>query len=224
MIGGVVGAGVGIAHDHDAGGDEASGVRPPCGGAPAACGRGRCPWCGRAPAPAPRSTSTGGFGCAERAADEFADAVEVDAEGRLAVRLAGQQVADHRHVVAVDLAEEQRRPAVELLHDRRDLEMRIDRRRIGREPPAARPCGRAPSGSGCRGRRNLTCRCLHCGEGSVIQERSCKLTRSVTMAKASVPPHSCPDCRSSPQPAARSDANFGIKGTPAFVILVRFWI
>ena len=45
---------------------------------------------------------------AERAADEVADAAEVAAERRLDVGLAGQQVADHRHVVAGDLGEQHR--------------------------------------------------------------------------------------------------------------------
>ena len=71
------------------------------------------------------------LGLAERAADEFAHAPEVDAERGLDVVLAGQQVADHRHVVAVHRREQQRRPAVELLHDPGDLEMRIDRRGVG---------------------------------------------------------------------------------------------
>jgi hypothetical protein len=65
-----------------------------------------------------------------------ADAVEIDAEGGLAVRLARQQVSNHRHVVAVDRGEGERWAAVELLHDGRDLEVRIDRRGIGVEPPA----------------------------------------------------------------------------------------
>ena len=71
---------------------------------------------------------------AERAADEFAHAAEVDAEGGLDVGLAGQQIADHRHVVAVDLREQQRRPAVELLHDAGDFEIGIDRRGVGLQP------------------------------------------------------------------------------------------
>ena len=103
VIGRVVGAGVGIAHDHDAGGDEASGVgggvveRRQHAGEIDVLGvdvllRGR-------PLDQHRRLRR-----PERAADEFADAVEVDAERGLAVRLAGQQVADHRHVVAVDRA------------------------------------------------------------------------------------------------------------------------
>ncbi len=72
---------------------------------------------------------------AERAADEFAHAAEVDAEGGFDIGLARQQVSDHRHVVAVDLGEQQRRPAVELLHQAGDLEIRVDRRRIGLQPP-----------------------------------------------------------------------------------------
>ena len=80
---------------------------------------------------------------AERAADELAHAAEVGAEGRLDVGLAGQQVADHRHVVAVDLGKQQRRAAVELLHHAGDFEIGVDRRRVGLQPAAARPC--APS-------------------------------------------------------------------------------
>ena len=137
MIGGVVGAGVGVAHDHDAGGDEAAGVG---GGV------------------VQRRQHAGEVDVlgvdvllrrrllhqhrrlrrAERAADELADAVEVDAEGGLAIVLAGQQVSDHRHVVAVDGGEQERRPAVELLHDGGDFEVRIDRRRVGREPSLLR--------------------------------------------------------------------------------------
>ena len=77
-----------------------------------------------------------GLGIADRAADKVAHAAEVDAEGRLDVILARQQVADHRHVIAVDRGEQQRRPAVELFHQAGDFEMRIDRRAVGRKPPA----------------------------------------------------------------------------------------
>ena len=137
MVGGVVGAGVGVAHDHDPGGDEASGIRR------RVVERGQ----------QAEEIDVAGMdvllrrrllhhhrrqGLAERTADELADAVEVDAESRFAIPLAGQQVSDHRHVVAVDGGEQERRPAVELLHDGRDLEVRIDRRRVGGEPPELR--------------------------------------------------------------------------------------
>ena len=134
MIGGVVGAGVGIAHDHDAGGDEASGIRRRVVERGQHAGEidvlGVDALLRRRLVHDHRR-----FRRAQRAGDEFADAVEVDAEGGLAIGLAGEQVSDHRHAVAVDRGEEQRRPAIELLHDRRDLEVRIGRRRIGREPP-----------------------------------------------------------------------------------------
>ena len=133
MIGRVVDAGVGIAGDHDAGGDIAPGV---VGGVlqrrqhpPDVDVLGVDLLLRRRPLDQHR-----GLRIAERAADELADAAEVGAEGGFDIGLAGQQVADHRHVVAVDLGEQQRRPAVELLHHARDLEMRIDRRGIGLQP------------------------------------------------------------------------------------------
>ena len=137
MIGRVVGAGVGIAHDHDPGGDEAPGIgggmveRRQHAGEVDVLGvdvllRRRLLHQHRR------------LRRAERAADEIADAVEVDAEGGLAIVLAGQQVSDHRHGVAVDGGEQERRPAVELLHDGRNLEVRIDRRRVGGEPSVLR--------------------------------------------------------------------------------------
>ena len=71
---------------------------------------------------------------AQRPADEFAHAPEIDAESGLDVGLAGQQVSDHRHVVAVDLGEQQRRPAVEFLHQPCDFQMRVDRGRERLQP------------------------------------------------------------------------------------------
>ena len=130
VIGRVVDAGVGIAGDDDAGGDVAAGVG---GGVlqrrqhpPEVDVLGVHLLLRRRPLDQHRRLRI-----AERAADELAHAAEVDAEGGLDVGLAGQQVADHRHVVAVDLGEQQRRPAVELLHQAGDLEMRIDRRGVG---------------------------------------------------------------------------------------------
>ena len=127
VIGRVVDAGVGIAGDDDAGGDVAAGVG------------------GGVLQRRQHAAEVDVLGVdlllrrraldqhrrlriAERAADELAHAAEVDAEGRFDIGLAGQQIADHRHVVAVDLGEQQRRPAVELLHQAGDFEMRIDRR------------------------------------------------------------------------------------------------
>ena len=148
VIGRVVDAGVGIAGDDDAGGDVAPGV---VGGV-----------LQRRQHPAEVDVlgvhlllrrraldQHRRLRIAERAADELAHAAEVGAEGGFDVGLAGQQVADHRHVVAVDLGEQQRRPAVELLHQAGDFEMRIDRRRVGLQAGRARPCGRAPSESAC---------------------------------------------------------------------------
>ena len=103
MIGGVVDAGVGIAGDDDAGGDVAAGVG---GGvlqrrqhAAEVDVLGVHLLLRRRPLDQHRRLRL-----AERAADELAHAAEIDAEGRLDVGLAGQQIADHRHVVAVDLA------------------------------------------------------------------------------------------------------------------------
>ena len=103
VIGRVVDAGLGIAHDDDAGGDVAAGI-----------GRGVVQRRQHAAEVDVLGVDVllhrraldqhRRLRSAERAADELADAAEVDAEGRLAVGLAGQQVADHRHVVAVDLA------------------------------------------------------------------------------------------------------------------------
>jgi len=133
MIRSVVGAGVGIPHDHDSGGDVTAGVggrvverRQHAGeidivGMDVLLSRRflhQHRWLRRA----------------ERPAHEFADAVEIDAEGGLAIRLTRQQVSDHGHVVAVDCAEQQRRSAIELLHHGGDLEMWIDRRGVGIEP------------------------------------------------------------------------------------------
>ena len=149
VIRGVVDAGLGITGDHDAGGDVAAGVG---GGVmqrrqhPAEVDvLGVDVLLRRRPLDQHRRLRI-----AQRAADELANAAEIDAERGLDVGLAGQQVADHRHVVAVDLGEQQRRPAVELLHQAGDFEIRIDRRGVGLQAARARPCGRAPSESACR--------------------------------------------------------------------------
>ena len=133
MIGGIVGAAIGVAHDHDPGGDEAAGIRR------GVMERGQHA----------DQIDVAGVDVllrrrllhqhrrlrrAERPPDELADAVEVDAEGGLAIALAGQQVSDDRDIVAIDRGEQQRWSAVESLHDRRNLEARIDRRCIGIEP------------------------------------------------------------------------------------------
>jgi hypothetical protein len=63
---------------------------------------------------------------ADGALDKGADGAEVAPERSLAVELVGQHVADHRHVVAGDVAEQDRGVvAVELLHDGGDLELGI---------------------------------------------------------------------------------------------------
>ena len=136
MIGRVVDAGVGIARDHDAGGDVAAGVG---GGvmqrrqhAAEIDVLGVHLLLRRRALDQHRR-----LGIAERAADEFAHAAEVDAEGGFDIGLARQQVADHRHVVAVDLGEQQRRPAVELLHQAGDFEI------AGRPAPNRSAAGRA---------------------------------------------------------------------------------
>ena len=124
MVGGVVDAGFRIFDDDDAAGDEAPAVR--CGVAQdrqhlfdvevpgmhdllarafrAALGRDRI---------------------AHRARDEAADVAIARAESSLAVGLAAQQVADDRHGVALHLRKHQRLRAVQPLHDRGDLEVRI---------------------------------------------------------------------------------------------------
>ena len=138
----------GSLHDHDAGGDEAAGV----GGGVLQRRQhaGEIDVLGvhvllrRRPLHQHRRLRL-----AERAADELAHAAEVDAEGGFDIGLAGQQVADHRHVVAVDLREQQRRSAVELLHDAGDFEMRDRPARCRSQPARARPCGRALRESGC---------------------------------------------------------------------------
>ena len=133
VIGRVVDAGVGIARDDDAGGDVAAGVvggvlqrrqhlaEIDVAGVHLLLRRRALDQHRR-------------LRIAERAADELAHAAEVDAEGGFDIGLAGQQIADHRHVVAVDLGEQQRRPAVELFHHAGDFEIRIDRRGIGLQP------------------------------------------------------------------------------------------
>ena len=75
---------------------------------------------------------------AKRAANQVADIPEWNAERGLAIGLARQQVADDRHVMADDIAEEERRAAIELLHHAGDLEVRIGRRAIDLQPPALR--------------------------------------------------------------------------------------
>ena len=130
VIGRIVNAGLGISGDHDTGGDIAAGV---VGGV---MQRRQHPpdvdvlgvhvllrW---RPFDQHRRLRL-----AERAADELANAAEVCTERGFDVRLTGQQVADHRHVMAVDLGEQQRRPAVELLHQSGGFEIRIDRRGVG---------------------------------------------------------------------------------------------
>src|SRR5437868_1607029 len=62
----------------------------------------------------------GWFGRADGAADEPADSAEIRSERGLAIGLARQHVADHRHVVALDVAEQDRFLAVALLHDAGD--------------------------------------------------------------------------------------------------------
>ncbi len=133
----VVGAGVGIAHDHDAGGDEASRIvrgvvqRRQHAREIEALGvhdllrRGLFDQDGR-------------LRIAECAPDQVANAAEIRAERSLAIGLTRQQVADDRHVMADDVAEQQRRAAVELLHHAGNLEMRIGRRAIGLQPAALR--------------------------------------------------------------------------------------
>jgi len=133
VIGRVVGAGVGIAHDHDSSGDVPAGVG--CRVVERGQHTGKIDivgvdvLLGRRLLHQHRRLRR-----AERPADEFADTVEVDAEGGLAIRLARQQVSDHGHVVAVDRAEQQRRSAIQFLHDGGNLEIRVDRRSVGLEP------------------------------------------------------------------------------------------
>ena len=179
VIGRVVGAGVGIAYDHDPRGNKASRILR------RVMERGQHArkvdvlgvdvLLRRRPLHQHRRLRR-----AERAADERPDAVEVDPEGGFAIGLAGEQVADHRQVEAVDLGEQQRRPAVELFHDRRNLEVRIGRRRVGGEPPLRRHAlkRRAESGVEDVDIRHVV-PLLRAG----LRLTSCKLTRSVRMAK-----------------------------------------
>ena len=71
---------------------------------------------------------------AHRTVHELTDGAEIDAEGGLAVFPAGQEIADDRHVVSLDGAEQQGRPAIEFLHAGGDLELRIDLARTGQNP------------------------------------------------------------------------------------------
>ena len=130
VVRGVVDAGLGIARDNDAGGDVAAGVGGGMGErrqqlAEVDAGLMDFLLHGR-PLDQHR-----GLGLAQRATDKLPHAAEVDAEGGLHVGLARQQIADHRHVVALDLREQHRRPAVELLHDAGDVEIRIGRCGVG---------------------------------------------------------------------------------------------
>jgi hypothetical protein len=94
--------------------------------------------------------------------------------------LAGEQVADHRQVEAVDLGEQQRRPAVELFHDCRNLEVRIGRRRVGGEPPLRRHALERRAESGVE---DVEIRHVVPLLRAALRLTSCKLTRSVRMAK-----------------------------------------
>ncbi len=182
MVGRVVGPGIGIAHDHDPGGDEAAGI-----------GRGVVQ--GRQHA---RKVDPVGVDVlldrrllhqhrrlrrAERAADEGADAVEVDPEGGLAILPAAQQVSDHRQIVAVNGGEQQRRAAVELLHDRRHLKVRIDRCGIGVKPPLLRHALERGAKTGIEHPEIGHGQGLSMRKGPAWIAASCKLARSVTMAK-----------------------------------------
>jgi hypothetical protein len=69
----------------------------------------------------------------ERAGDAFAQCAVVEAERRLARLLRAQQIPDHRHGVGFDRGKEQRPLAVELFHDARGLEMRVDGIAVGEQ-------------------------------------------------------------------------------------------
>jgi hypothetical protein len=133
MVRGVVDAGVGIARDHDAGGDVTPGIGGGVGQRRQHTGEvdagGVHLFLHRRPLDQDRW-----LGIAQRAADELAHAAEVDAERGLHVGLARQQVADHRHVVPGDVREQERRPAIELFHDAGDVEIGVGCRGIGVQP------------------------------------------------------------------------------------------
>ncbi len=137
MVGGVVDSGFRIAHDDDAGGNETArvlrGVKQhrQCGRDIDRLGldiflRGRL------------RHDDGRDRRRQRAPDGVADAAKIQIEGRLAIGLAAQQIADYRNVVAVDRREHQRRSAVVLFQRAGDGEMGVDRRRVGRQTAVLR--------------------------------------------------------------------------------------